>query len=370
MVNLKMSTIITILDAATETSMPYNEFVLWRAHHLPKEKQILVVCSNKKVAVDDNLPGNLSIIEVSRNPIEIRKALKGVIKKLNEDGQEYAVHLHQLKSATLSQIAMLGTGFRRKTVYTIHSTFTGYALHNKIQSYFNGVMARYVTCVSNASFDKFPASIKKIKDNRIVAIRNGVDTDRIDDTLAATIPEKGSEKVTFIYVARLIPLKNHKFLLNAIKGADERAHFLFVGRDGGCGVADAIKELGLEQRVQLTGQIKREEVFRLLQESDVYVSSSTLEGMPISVLEAMCCGLPAILSDIVQHKEIGGDDRYVTCLPFDENRWRKVINDYVNMSRAEREQRGVESRKYVKQNFSLHVMHEEYSKIYNILQKC
>lgn len=41
-----------------------------------------------------------------------------------------------------------------------------------------------------------------------------------------------------------------------------------------------------------------------LQVSDFFVSASKSEGMPLAVLEAISCGLPALLSDIPSHREI------------------------------------------------------------------
>ena len=362
--------LITILDGIGETSMPYNEFVLWRANHCQEDRSILLICGKKLSCIPANLPKNLSIIELGRNPLNIRRSIITIERELRFNGFDYCFHLHQLKSASLAQIAMIGTGFRKKTVFTIHSTFTGYALHNKIQSYFNGLMARYVSCVSDASYAKYPISLKKLKGDRVIAIRNGVDIDRIDDVLSGAKSNKEKGVVQFIYVARIIPLKNHSFLVEAIKDTNPQAHFLFVGKEGDGSIKNLIKEAGLEDRIKLTGLIPRKEVFEQLNNADVYVSSSTLEGMPISVLEAMYCKLPAILSNIPQHKEIGGNDRYVSYLPFDKKAWAKEINKYVEMSEDERRNRGEEGKKYVEANFSLRAMHQRYTEKYNILRKC
>lgn len=362
--------LITILDGIGETSMPYNEFVLWRAKHCINEKQILVIIGNKQKVYDNNYAGRLEIIQTERNFIKVRRRLNALIRKLKSDGVEFAIHLHQLKSASIAQLSMIGTGFRKKTVFTIHSTFTGYALHNKIQSYFNGIMARYVICVSDASYTKYPSSLKRIKGDRVMAIRNGVDIDRINDVVTISKRRKDDDYVRFIYVARLIPLKNHIFLMKVIKKVSHKVQFVFVGRDGDSDIMNMIKNANMGERVVLTGQIPREEVFDLLNSSDAYISSSTLEGMPISVLEAMYCGLPAILSDIPQHKEIGGETDFVCYLPCDVDKWVQVINEIVELSPEERERKGIESKKYVKENFSLHVMHQNYDKLYKVLRQC
>lgn len=362
--------LITVLDSVGPTSMPFNEFVLWRAKHCVEEKQILIVIGGGNVEPIGDFGNRLEVIRLGWNPFLIRKKVKQLLMNLRQDNRAYSIHLHQLKSATIIQLSMLGTGFRKKTIFTVHSTFSGYALHNKIQSYFNGLMARNVACVSETSYAKYPASLKKNKGDRIFAIRNGVDVDRIDSVLSESVCNKEKGIVQFIYVARIIPLKNHSFLVEAIKDTNPQAHFLFVGKECDGSIKNLIKEAGLEDRIKLTGLITRKEVFELLNNADVYVSSSTLEGMPISVLEAMYCKLPAILSNIPQHQEIGGNESYVSYLPFDKKAWAKEINKYVEMSEDERRNRGEEGKKYVEANFSLRAMHQRYTEKYNILRKC
>ncbi len=54
--------------------------------------------------------------------------------------------------------------------------------------------------------------------------------------------------------------------------------------------------------VIFTGSVSNVEEY--LAASDVYISTSKSEGLPNGVLEAMAVGLPVLLSDIPQHKEI------------------------------------------------------------------
>lgn len=53
--------LITILDCITETSMPFNEFVLYRANHFKDERQILSICNNQGYLPKVEIPENLDI---------------------------------------------------------------------------------------------------------------------------------------------------------------------------------------------------------------------------------------------------------------------------------------------------------------------
>lgn len=360
-----MVTLITILDAITETSMPFNEFVLYRANHYKEERQVLIVCGAKKPLPQVTIPDNLSIFYAGRNLYRIRKTVSREIATCEKNKEKYAIHLHHNKSSVLSQIAMMGTGFSKKTLFTVHSTFSGYEFHNKALSFIGSLFSNSITCVSKASFNDYPSFIKKIKKNRIKPLQNGVDIERIEKNFVKYPVEH--PEVVFVYVARMIPLKNHDFLINVIKKVGDRAKFYFIGAKDNR-IVERIKNEGIEDKVVCLGLIPRNEVFLRLQESDVYLSTSTLEGLPISVLEGMYSGLPAILSNIVQHKEVGGNGKIVQLLPFEEDQWVSCINTYLEMSKEEISRLGCESKMYVKQNFSLESMHYKYDEIYYTLR--
>ena len=358
-----MRAVITVLDATTETSMPFNEFVLYRANHYRDEKEILVICGLKRKLPDVTIPETLEIKYAGRNLSNIRRVLKSIISELNKESIPYVIHMHQLKSGFLTELAMIGTGFRKKVLFTVHSTFSGYKFHNKCLSFVNTLFAYRITCVSNVSYYDYPKLIKRIKGNRMQALQNGVDTERIDSILSTPEPREG---VSFIYVARLIPLKNHKFLVDVLKKCDKQVHFIFVGaEDKEREVRKKAEELGVIERITFTGLIPRNAVYQKLQEADYYISSSTLEGLPISVLEAMYCGLPCVLSDIPQHREVVGDKAVI--LPYDIDAWSKEINRLASIHSTERQKMGEEIKHYAKKNFSLETMHKKYDAIYELL---
>lgn len=69
-----------------------------------------------------------------------------------------------------------------------------------------------------------------------------------------------------------------------------------------------IKALGLEQRVHLTGRMSNDALAEYYRAADLYVSASLSDGSSVSLLEALACGVPALVSDIPSNREwVSGD---------------------------------------------------------------
>jgi glycosyltransferase involved in cell wall biosynthesis len=58
-----------------------------------------------------------------------------------------------------------------------------------------------------------------------------------------------------------------------------------------------IGDLGIDERVELHGEVSSARVLAFLQDADVLLHTSVSEGIPTVVLEAMSCGLPVVVSD-------------------------------------------------------------------------
>ena len=65
---------------------------------------------------------------------------------------------------------------------------------------------------------------------------------------------------------------------------------------------DRVKSVEHSNNVILAG--RKSDVKPYLRASDYFISSSLQEGMPMGVLEGMAEGLPVVLSDIDQHREL------------------------------------------------------------------
>ena len=67
-----------------------------------------------------------------------------------------------------------------------------------------------------------------------------------------------------------------------------------------------VGELGIEDKVQFHGWIpnRSERQLELLGQAKIYVSASTFENCPMSVLEALAAGVYPLVSDIPAHRQI------------------------------------------------------------------
>jgi glycosyltransferase involved in cell wall biosynthesis len=122
-------------------------------------------------------------------------------------------------------------------------------------------------------------------------------------------PVELAPRPTILQVARLARVKGQHTLLRALVHLD--AHAVLVGRDlehGGVyerELRDEAARLGVADRVVLAGP--RNDVTALLAGCDVFCLPSSVEGLPIVVLEAMAAARPVVASAVGGTPELVAD---------------------------------------------------------------
>lgn len=359
--------IVTIVDTVSATSMPVNEFVLYRERKGSPYRQVMIVCSkagDEKV----NIPTSIDTFFVGDNRCEFRKQLKLLKKECEERSESLVCHLHGQKSAIAYFIASRGLNLRRHTLYTVHSTYSSRDLKYRLSSCFCSLMARYANCVSNASYNEYSSLVKRLKGNRMLAIQNGVDYERIIEAIK-NLPKhiEVADKFKMVCVGRMIPIKNQQFLVKLLKYLPE-TELVLIGKEDN-EIATLAKEERVEKRVIMTGLIPRDEVFQRLNECGIYVSASLVEGMPVSVLEAMSVGLIPVLSNISPHEEVAKECLLFHALPLKTELWVQTIKSYQALSDDELCGLSTNLKQIVMKSFSLDNMHNKYNDIYALLAK-
>ena len=105
-----------------------------------------------------------------------------------------------------------------------------------------------------------------------------------------------SHKRYLITVGRLISLKRFGDVLEAISRLDSDIELILLG-DGKerNALENQANELGIKKRIHFLGQV--ENPFKYIKKSDVFISSSSVEGFPNVLLESMLCETVVISSD-------------------------------------------------------------------------
>ena len=192
-------------------------------------------------------------------------------------------------------------------------------------------------------------------------IQNGVDTEKffpLDDKQKKELRKKlniDNDKKVFISVGSLIARKDMATLVDGYKKYDDKNSLLLVAGDGV--EKESLKERASEN-VKFLGNISN--VVEYLQISDCFVSVSLAEGLPNTVLEAMACGLPTVLSDIPSHLELyeGEKGNFFEVKAVDKlaELLKKVSNDFESQKDI--------SLRLVKENFSAKAMSDKYQRVY------
>jgi glycosyltransferase involved in cell wall biosynthesis len=107
-----------------------------------------------------------------------------------------------------------------------------------------------------------------------------------------------ADRVVVVIISRLVRAKGYVELLAAMR--DVAAELWVVGgrlpSDHDEDIAAHFPAAGLGDRLRLLGY--REDISALLAAADIFVLPSYTEGLPMSVIEAMLCGLPVVATDI------------------------------------------------------------------------
>ena len=99
------------------------------------------------------------------------------------------------------------------------------------------------------------------------------------------------------------PVKDYPTLLMAMFEVPESARLVIAGSGPLEGELLRLStRLGLERRVKFIGFDR--DVLRWMQTADGFVLSSRWEGLPMSLLEAAACALPALATDVPGTREV------------------------------------------------------------------
>ena len=282
--------------------------------HLVCDLAVSRESSTQDLTVAELYPGSVGEVHyldmVGRFDFRIVKQLCDVIQKRRID----VIHTHGYKSDILGLLAARRAGIR--CVSTPHGFSGNVGLKLAAFIRIGTWMLRYFDRVAPLS-EELVADMKRfgVPDKKITFVRNGVDLTEIDAALKELKAEYQAHSVDCVmgFIGQMIPRKGIPDLLEVfdqLYREDKKLKLQLLGdgrqreelekKAAGQGSAKAIEFLGF-----------RSDRLELLSRFSLFVMTSSLEGIPRCMMEAMAVGVPVVAYDIpgvdklVTHGETG-----------------------------------------------------------------
>ncbi|MEW6681233.1 MAG: glycosyltransferase, partial [bacterium] len=177
--------------------------------------------------------------------------------------------------------------------------------------------------------------------------------------------ENFKDETIIISVANLTMWKDHKTLINALRIVRENFRFkcLLVGdgplRDE---LIALVNRLGLSNDVIFLG--RKESVGNLLSISSIFVLTSIVEGLPVSIMEACLAHLPIVATNVGGIPELVVDgETGILVPPSDVSKLAKAIESLLG-NKEKRKTMGERGYNRIKNEFSLEKMVKGIEDIY------
>lgn len=141
--------------------------------------------------------------------------------------------------------------------------------------------------------------------------------------------ELKKKRFTICSVGRLEEVKGYDLLIKSAKilQQEEYVFDLWIIGEGTQRVqlSNMIEEFHMQDNIHLLGY--KENPYPYMSVSDLYISTSYAEGLPLVLCEAQCLSLPIIATRTIGAMKILADGRYGVLTDFDENDIAKKIQD-------------------------------------------
>lgn len=235
------------------------------------------------------------------NNIKAYYQLTKLVKQKNFD----IIFCHEPIGGVLGRI--VGHKYKCKTIYIAHGFhfFKGAPLINWLLYYpVEKYLSRYtdvLITINQEDYKRAQAFYAK-KVEYISGI--GIDTEKIRNVIVDKKEKRTElglteENIVLLSVGELSKRKNHIVLIKALANIKNNKNIFYL--IAGTGTLEnylkkECEKLGIEKQVKFLGF--RKDIYELCKISDIYIFPSLQEGLPVALMEAMCCNLPIICSNI------------------------------------------------------------------------
>lgn len=269
------------------------------------QHQHTIVGCNEQVICFNYRPTAIGLINSIIYNYKYFACLRQAIKRhIASHGKPNLVHVHiPLKAGLLA--LWLKLIYKIPFVVTEHSSFylpqatNSYGQRNVLFKWLTKTIfskAKAVTCVSD-NIGQVLQQLFPIQ-QKLTTIYNVVN-EQLFYALHKPIQQQ-QFPYQFIHVSSLLPLKNPELILEAfakLQTMYTHCSLTMVGP-----FTDSLMalshQLGINQQVRFTGEVEYTQVAKLMQQADSFILFSKHENFPCVIIEALCCGLTVVSSDV------------------------------------------------------------------------
>jgi glycosyltransferase involved in cell wall biosynthesis len=275
------------------------------------------------------------------------------------------VHAHLPHAAWLARWSRVAAPVR-VLVDTLHSTSTG-TLGRRFGYRMSNWLPDRVTAVSVAVAQAH-LKARMVTETRLAVLPNGVDlaTWKPDAEVRNAFRRVLGLQGKFLWFAagRLDPVKDYGTLLQAMVDVPEAANLVIAGSGP---MENELRrfsdELGLEDRVQFLGF--EPNVLRWMLVANGFVLASRWEGLPMVVLEAAACGVPAVATDVPGTHEVVVDGKTgLLAAQGSAKALAQAMTRMMEMPGEERRAMGEQARQFVLERYSLDAALDRWEALY------
>ena len=350
-----------VIHVAESFAAGVLHFVAQLTHAMPEHEHVVI--HGKRPDTPNNcaalFPADVTLVRwegVARDisPFRDVLALYRLMRLLQQhDGD--IIHLHSSKAGFLGRIGAKLLWQSERVIYTPHGVaFLRQDVPSIKQSLFiwleklASLCSGQVIACSASEADSFRA--------------NGIPADYINNGITcARIPKREQNNpdapCTVAVVGRISNQKNPARFNDIAQAFADQPHMRFVWVGDG-----ELRHLLTSPNLRCTGWVSPEDVATELQQADIYLSTSSWEGLPLSALQAMCHRLPLVLSECTGHLDMvqQGRNGYL----FQHTKTAVLAIKTLAGDEALRERLGQASRQLLEREFNIQQMADSYRRLY------
>lgn len=332
----------------TTISLTMNSFFKPHVEMLVKEgNQVDIACNACDLPLDElyaRLGCEFHQVDFSRSPLSLDNfKAYGQLKKVVKNGNYDIVHCHTPNASVITRLVC--HNFRKKNglkvFYTAHGFhfYKGAPKRNWMVFYpIEKFCSRFTDKLITINKEDYELAKNKFKAGEVCYVPGvGIDLSKFENVQVdrcAKRREIGVPEDAFLLlsVGELNENKNHQVIIKALaKLNNPNVHYAIAGvGDKRDYLLELAKELGVSEQVHLLGY--RKDIPELNYSADVFCFPSLREGLSVSLMEAMACCVPCVVSRIRGNMDLV--DEFGGCLfaPHDEKASLEAIAYVMNSS--------------------------------------